>query len=144
MKNFLFLSLLLVACANPIYAPSEQSSGSQQKSDGRQAAFPSGGGVSIAWKVGPSEASANSLLFRTYRLDPRDGFPVPQDLGEVTVDLWMPSMNHGSAPVTVTQIGIGTYEATDIYFPMKGEWDMRFYLKDANGNQDKTTISFIF
>lgn len=42
----------------------------------------------------------------------------------VGVVLWMPSMDHGSSPVTVERKGRGLYLATDVYFVMGGEWDI--------------------
>ncbi len=50
----------------------------------------------------------------------------------VAVKLWMPSMGHGSSPVVIKQVAEGTYEVSDIYFIMLGEWEIRFQLKNNN------------
>ncbi len=48
------------------------------------------------------------------------------------IQLWMPSMGHGSSPVSVTLIEEGIYKAEDIFFIMPGPWDIRYQLKDGN------------
>lgn len=47
----------------------------------------------------------------------------------VAVVLWMPSMGHGSTPVEVTKIKTGEYEASNVFFIMPGEWEVRVQLK---------------
>lgn len=48
------------------------------------------------------------------------------------IQLWMPSMGHGSSPVTMTLLEEGVYKAEDIFFIMPGPWDIRFQLKDGS------------
>jgi hypothetical protein len=51
---------------------------------------------------------------------------VPGDIeGEVAVVLWMPSMGHGSSPVSVAKIDVGTYRASQVFFTMPGDWEIR-------------------
>ena len=44
------------------------------------------------------------------------------------VDLWMPQMGHGSAPVKIAESGIGEFVVTDAYFLMAGLWQIRVKL----------------
>ena len=46
--------------------------------------------------------------------------------------LWMPSMGHGSSPVTITLIEDGIYKADDIFFIMPGPWEIRYQIKDGD------------
>lgn len=41
------------------------------------------------------------------------------------LDLWMPSMGHGSSPVTITQVGVNKYQISEAYFIMNGSWEVR-------------------
>jgi hypothetical protein len=62
----------------------------------------------------------------------------PLEASNMTVLLWMPSMGHGSSPVTVTQFDVNKYNITQAAFIMKGEWLVRlaFTTGDvANENQ---------
>ena len=46
--------------------------------------------------------------------------------------LWMPSMGHGSSPVTLKKIATGVYDISDVYFIMDGDWQIRVQLKNAS------------
>ncbi len=49
----------------------------------------------------------------------------PLETANMTVLLWMPSMGHGSSPVTVTQFDVNKYNITKAAFVMKGDWLVR-------------------
>lgn len=64
--------------------------------------------------------------------------------GEVQVVLWMPSMNHGSAPTSVEPVRdvsgkvlLGQYLVRQIYFTMGGDWEVRVLLKNHLGIEMK-------
>jgi nitrogen fixation protein FixH len=46
--------------------------------------------------------------------------------------LWMPSMGHGSRPVTITLVEDGIYSVTNVKFIMGGPWDIHYQLKDGS------------
>ncbi len=48
---------------------------------------------------------------------------------EVGVQLWMPSMGHGSSPVRPVLKEEGVYSAPRVFFLMPGDWDIRVQLK---------------
>lgn len=59
---------------------------------------------------------------------------------QVKVVLWMPDMNHGSAPTQVQRVvdkrGVlvpGSYQVTNVFFTMGGTWEVHVQLKDAQG-----------
>lgn len=48
---------------------------------------------------------------------------------DLTVQLWMPSMGHGSSPVKITQLGVNKYKVTEAFFVMPGTWEVRVTFK---------------
>ena len=58
---------------------------------------------------------------------------------EVAVQLWMPSMGHGSSPVSIQKVGPGKYLVTRVFFIMPGDWDIRVQIK-KNGQLDEQAI----
>jgi hypothetical protein len=63
--------------------------------------------------------------------------------GSPSVVLWMPSMGHGSSPVTVTRLDIGTYLANEVFFIMPGEWQIKFQLKRADEVIDEAIVDIV-
>lgn len=49
-----------------------------------------------------------------------------------SVDLWMPSMGHGSSPVVIKKLGTGIYDVSEVYFIMDGDWQLRLRLKNGS------------
>ena len=65
----------------------------------------------------------------------------PVDLNDsVEVALWMPSMGHGSSPVTVERLDTGTYRASEVFFTMKGDWEIRIQLKEGDEVRDQAIV----
>jgi hypothetical protein len=62
----------------------------------------------------------------------------PSDLA---VQLWMPSMGHGSSPVRVTRTELGSYSAAGIYFIMPGQWEVRIQLKTGREVTEQATFN---
>jgi len=68
----------------------------------------------------------------------------------VFVRLWMPSMGHGSSPVTLTPaldsnglVMPGVYDVTQVYFVMRGNWEIQIQLKDAEKSKIVEQTSFL-
>ncbi len=64
------------------------------------------------------------------------------------VSLWMPRMGHGSAPTQLQrvldsqgQVLTGTYQVSNMYFVMPGDWDVRVTLKYQDGTEETQTWS---
>ena len=124
-----FVCLNLLACAKPQYlnvdAPTFQKSGSP---DGCVARFTiSGLCVDLKWEKHPTEDDFGSFIFTTS--DTESG--VLKDLSNdpaspLKIVLWMPSMGHGSSPVTIEKVSTGVYRATKVFFSMKADWEIRF------------------
>jgi len=79
--------------------------------------------------------------FRIYSLDPSDQFPQLVDVNDpVDLVLWMPAMGHGSSPVQVNKLDVGTYEALNVLFVMPGLWEMKFQITDDKGVVDEVVV----
>ncbi|MNL12420.1 hypothetical protein D3C87_1332870 [compost metagenome] len=86
--------------------------------------------MDITWEVQPTDEAASAFLLKFYSANTPEVALDPQ--AKVTVVLWMPSMGHGSSPVTVTPVAPGVYRATNVYFVMPGAWEIRIKLKNDN------------
>ena len=95
--------------------------------------FPNSGlCAKIEWIVGPSGDGENSFFVKFWGKEtgtPQGPFVDPEH--DDGVQLWMPSMGHGSSPVTVTEEEVGVFRATRVFFIMPGPWDIRVKLLDG-------------
>ena len=149
--NFLFFIMFIFsACAKPTYVNSTEDSTNSTKSESAttacEAKFTSSQCISMSWSTKPTDAESGSFKFKIYRINLGDGSPVPVDPADVTLNvvLWMPSMGHGSSPVQLKKLDVGTYEVTDVFFIMRGAWEIRFQLKNGKTIEDQATIPFNF
>lgn len=79
------------------------------------------------WDIMPSKTTVGKMTL-TFKDDQgRSISPVKNPF----VLLWMPTMGHGSTPVTITLIEDGVYSVTNVKFIMGGPWDIRYQLKDG-------------
>jgi len=142
MFRSLALIALLSSCADPRYASSGPLAGGDQGSRlSCQAAFQAGQCVSVSWEKAPTEEDFGSFRFQIFRAGDSD---IPEDLPNVSVLLWMPSMGHGSSPVTVTRLGAGSYRASEVFFTMGGDWEIRFQLREGRHVQDEASLPYRF
>lgn len=89
--------------------------------------------LSWYWENKPTAKQAGSLIFKIYRLNEFDKTSIPVDFKQSPdVVLWMPNMGHGSTPTQTTPLDVGTYRASNVFFIMPGDWDIRFLVKDEN------------
>lgn len=59
---------------------------------------------------------------------------------EVSALLWMPSMNHGSAPLRLKFLNPSTLYVDKVYFTMRGVWEIRFKMKRSVEVSDYVAI----
>ncbi|MGZ3723868.1 MAG: FixH family protein [Bdellovibrionales bacterium] len=140
----LLIPIFVLGCAKPNYASSSGATvggGFEGKPLTCQAHFALQNCVAIAWEKMPTETAVGSFLFKVFRPNLADGTPVVEDLaGDMTITLWMPGMGHGSSPVKVQRLDVGTYRATEVFFTMKGEWEIRFQLKERDEVKDQAIL----
>lgn len=67
-----------------------------------------------------------------------------EQLSEVAVILWMPSMGHGSRPTTVMRLSETQFEVSNVAFIMPGEWEIRIRIKENNQVVDEVAQKFIY
>ncbi len=77
--------------------------------------------VDVLWRQGPVVLEESKLLVI---------LKSNKNLEDFTIEakIWMPSMNHGSYPIKVTKLAAGVFELSDIFFTMKGDWDLELKL----------------
>ena len=62
---------------------------------------------------------------------------------DAAIVLWMPSMGHGSRPVSIEKLSNSKYSATKIFFIMPGEWEIRFQLKSNKEVVDEYIVKIV-
>jgi len=99
--------------------------------------------ASLEWRSRPTPSKASEFRLRFW--DPSKGTesgPYVRPQGAVGVKLWMPSMGHGSRPVTVTESpgASGVYDATNVIFIMGGPWEIWVQLKKGSDLIDQAKV----
>lgn len=83
-----------------------------------------------------------SFVVEFYNPDDRGQFV---DLkNELEVLLWMPSMGHGSSPVTLEKVAPGQYRVSRVFFVMRGDWEIQFKLKNGNTVLEQSALAYRF
>jgi hypothetical protein len=97
------------------------------------------GGFVVEVRTSPQPPARGSNDVELTVTHASDGTPAP-DL-DVQVQTWMPSMNHGSADPTVTDVGEGKYLVSGVYLYMPGTWELRTTLSGAVTDHATPTLS---
>ncbi len=144
------LSIALCRCAEPRYeirhpTPLAGSLQTEKVSDCPTRFQNSGHCLLWRWEQKPTPSQAGSLVFKVVRANALDDSPVPINLpGSPALVLWMPSMGHGSVPTAVDQVDIGSYRATNVFFIMPGEWELKFQFKNGSVINDEAVVTLLF
>jgi nitrogen fixation protein FixH len=94
----------------------------------------------LTWEAGP-QLGTSKFIMRTWDEDLGTMNGPYQDLPkQLHVFLWMPAMNHGSAPVKLRKISDGEYEVSEVQFIMGGKWEVKFQLKDGSQVFDEVIV----
>jgi YtkA-like len=146
----ILLLAILAGCAEPKYIKGSDSGNegtSAQESKAECQATFSNSQLCLAWhwEKKPTSTEMGSLVFKTYRLNSLDQTPIEVDLTTTPqVVLWMPSMGHGSTPTQTARVDEGTYRASNVFFIMPGDWEIRFQVKNGTEVIDETHINLVF
>ena len=135
-----FLAFNLISCAEEKYPPAKPlaavaqdlkiSTGGDHPSTCELQFTHSKTCITYQWEKMPTSTLYGTLIFNTFTLGPDGNTRIPQALRYTPeVNLFMPSMGHGSAPTSVIEITPGTYRVTNLFFMMPGVWEIRFQLK---------------
>ena len=89
--------------------------------------------LKLYWNEGPRLSDESKLTIillddNGRPIDPKNSFKIM---------LWMPTMGHGSFPVSVKKLSQGVYEAREMFFTMEGNWDVHFQLIDGDKVKDE-------
>lgn len=131
-----------LACANPKYLPPSLTSkaGLSKPTRSCQAQFKDGRCVAVEWETYPTDSAKGSFLLKVFR--EQNAKPVLENIdGELKVFLWMPDMGHGSSPVQVTAVDVGTYRVSDVFFVMAGQWEIHFQQKVNDAVTDEAVLN---
>lgn len=97
------------------------------------------------WETLPTSTTVGSLIFKTYQLNQFDQTPIEKDMESLPqLVLWMSSMGHGSTPSQTQRLDVGTYRASNVFFIMPGDWQLKFQIKNGNELLDEAQDSIIF
>lgn len=147
----IFLSMIVVplaACNSPLLEHANaQEAGGRSRSDASSQNsrcplnFPQHGiCAELTWDQTPNEQNPSTFTLRFWasgEATSNGPYSAPND--KVFVKLWMPSMGHGSAPVTLAQemdagnqVIPGIYSGSNVYFIMTGAWQVKVQLKQGS------------
>lgn len=103
--------------------------------------FQAGLCAQLTWTKPADSDNTGTFQLQFFRGNERVG----PEAGTVFVKLWMPSMGHGSSPVTTVVLtdngAIGLFEARNVFFVMPGAWDIRVQLKNGTQLLDEATLA---
>lgn len=143
---FLFSFLILSACAHPHYG--ESSSLEDQVENQKQiCSFSFTGAVScakISWEKTQTEDETGTFVLQFGNLDSNKNLVAKDPTQILQVRLWMPSMGHGSSPLTVSKTSLGVYRVEGVWFSMPGNWEIQVKLQDENGVVSESSFALRF
>lgn len=130
-RSLFFLALLLMtACAQPNYDDPTRDPAAQEQGTCDLQFVQSQVCIDLIWEKKPTETEAGSFVLEFYAPGDRSQFvDLPHTLEVV---LWMPSMGHGSTPVTIDKLAVGQYRVSKVFFIMHGDWEIQLKLKSGN------------
>lgn len=87
----------------------------------------------LLWETEPTGTSKGRFILKFTDLNGAPTTPAQT----VNVKLWMPSMGHGSSPVSIAQVDSNTFRASDVFFVMAGSWEIHIQLKTGSTVNDE-------
>lgn len=148
--TIVFILFFTLGCAQPKYVSETDSTaaGGQQTAGAKVSCdiqfSNSKYCLSWFWENKPTSTTQGSLIFKIFRLNAFDQTTVQLDSQELPqLILWMPSMGHGSTPTAIQRLDVGTYRASDVFFIMPGEWDLRFQIKSGTEVNDEAQVQIV-
>lgn len=154
-KRLLFLCLFLMACAKPNYqdlAPQVQDSTPQGEKPTQDQNQDQGSEqcklffkvkrlcLKYEWLAKPKKVEDEGLIEFKFYVQEKPTEYVDLDPKDVSVIPWMPSMGHGSSPVTIEETKPGVFRAKEIFFIMPGPWEIKFKLEEEINVVEKINI----
>jgi hypothetical protein len=95
----------------------------------------------LTWNESPADDRENSFKLQFWNESDGVVSDLPAGL-TVGVQPWMPAMGHGvSMPVKVSHDSTGTYSATNLFFTMPGDWEVRIQIKQGTKVLEQSVIA---
>lgn len=151
MRKFkiVLLTLTLVACARPRYAVRGAGGVSEQSTDAACTTRLGADCLSAHWEsVKFGGRNFSSLLLKIGRPNLADGSLLVVDGDyDLDVELWMPEMGHGTGPVHIARVDVGTYRVSHVYLPHGGLWEVRISRRardpsERGGSVERAALRF--
>lgn len=142
LRFFILLSCFfaLVSCGKSpllLKKPNQEIPG-QNKFESDKTFQSTGHQINLTW-LGPINSTVpGHFLLITKKNDVMSDLPAG-----FSVFLWMPSMGHGSSPVTLKKLDTGIYDVSDVYFIMDGDWQIRIQLKNNETILEEVNFTYI-
>jgi hypothetical protein len=86
--------------------------------------------VDLVWDKMQTDSEYGIITLKFYAKENPTVFVDPTNTP--FVQLFMPSMGHGSSPTHVQKTSVGIYQVTNVFFSMPGNWDLRVQLKEGS------------
>lgn len=102
----------------------------------------SGNCLSIKWEKHPTVTDYGVFTFTVTR--PNGDFEPAFSTESMNVRSFLPSRGVGSTPIQVKKLDHTTYRATNVYFSVRGDWQLIFELKDGSKVLDTSTVPYHF
>ncbi len=150
------LSLPGMACNSPIleHANAGQTApltdSNKEKTEKCPLSFPKHGYCAeLTWDSALNDQDPASFTLRFWKASVGTSAGPYVDPGYlVGAKLWMPSMGHGSSPVTVKTAKDssgntipGIFNGSNVFFIMPGDWDLRIQLKHGSSVHEEATLA---
>lgn len=144
MKYLVLIFLFLNACARPDYIDPKIASQSQQPPHGCALELKNSAlCASVEWTSGPQSPQESEFILKFWNNTGAVQGPYADPANTLSVILWMPSMGHGSSPVTIEKIQEGVYRVRRVFFIMPGDWEVRVFLKNGTTTVDQAVVSLV-
>ena len=105
--------------------------------------------ATIQWDSQPTASRPNAFTLKFWDAqNSSEAGPYRAPSSEPFVKLWMPSMGHGSRPVTFLPAKdaagnpiAGVYRVEKVVFTMRGDWDIQVQLRSNNQVLEQAVLS---
>lgn len=149
MKRKIFLSVLiftfhfpLISCADRNYQASKDFTHNKPQGVCSMYFSQSQLCADMTWLKTPTEQEQGSFDLKFYSKESPEQLISPNF--DIFVLLWMPGMGHGSSPVNVNKVSEGHYKVSNVFFVMKGEWEIHIQIKDGDKLIEEAVEKIIF
>ncbi len=100
----------------------------------------SGSCVTVVWEKRPTETDYGSFVFKVTK--PANEGVLAADT--MNVRAFMPGMGNGSTQILVKKLDSTSFRASNVYFSMRGDWQLIFEVKNLGQVIDSAVLPYKF